>query len=679
MADSDKVDSEFADLYKKVLWGSFEEIDMDKAVKSVRLAVSRGMTGERDLFHVLLCTNDPGLHREALSLARKNIDDWGRLSLFRMYFNGVGTERDIKAALHTLYYDDTVMGSIKGPQFAFIINRGIFTCGDIVLCGTIERIRTLFCVCADFGVRPDYYICPGKELPGMFGKPCPKDGKRRCYIRFSADDGAIVGPGAVFLYHPYGEESDGGDSLLRPRSFPLEKGAPLVPRSVTDLKTVPRDAIVDTRILNEAGHCVSHKSNGDLDSCRIFLLEIWYRIGEGIYRKMKHKGGRFLITSFFPMGDNYRWLAKYEGIDYSDVTMAVTETARDHPFLQGVDGALLSRGEIDCIRVYLSMIYHEDRMIRFSPYQPLYPGNTYHGNLDTKLDTGEARRLREPALSVMGAILDVGRARKRVPIQIPRTVLLNPYGNSIKLRSEEENARVHDVMLELSRKFLERGYLVFTNTPLPEQKELPGTKRYGEDIITTVAQAASFDLIVTVFTGFMETVMYSKANLVVLNYSREDTRRRMAKSIGHDNYWELNVLDFETSVLASKIIGIMDNLPTDKPKRSVRNEERIMNIQDKSALFKKEEINMDLAHFLLYNSGKGEIRQLVSEGTNDPLLCCVGGLAMERGVQVPVDVKGAITWYRRAFDQGVVAVRGRIIKLKEDLKASETALASDKT
>jgi len=673
MGGSKKQKSGLNATYKKVLTGSFDEVDMDEAVESARRAFSKGEATEKELCYILLCTNDTELHEEALCLARKNIDDWGRLLLFKMYYNGVGTERDIKTALRTLYYDDSVMSATKGAQFKYIVNKDIFVYGDIVLCGTRKEVLSLFCVCANYGVRPDYYICPGEELPEMYGKPCPDDGERRCYIRFRTNGDIETGPGAVFVYHPFGEEPAGEDSLLLPRTFSSDNGAAIAPRNVRSLNRAPKNAVVDVRILNETGYCIGRKSSGDFESCSLETLEIWYRIGKGIYDRMKEKGGRYLVASYYPMGDNYRWLAKYDGIDYSDVTFAVTESARDHPVLQGVKGMLLSRGEISCIRVYLSMMYHEDPMVRMVPYQPLYPGTTFHGNLDTHLTVGEARRLKDPALNAMGTIPDVGRARYRAAPIIPRTVLLNPYGNSIGLRPEEESKKGYEAMLALSRRFLKRGYLVFSNTPFPDQKELPGTMRYEGDIVTTVAQASSFDLIVTVFTGFMETVMYSKANLVVLSYSRDNSRRRMARSLGRDNYWELNLLEYKTSVLASKVTRIMDDLPIDKPKRFCRNTERVMTIQEKAALFSKDEITDELVRVILYNAGKREIKNLVDEGTKDPLLCCVGGLALDRGVQVPVDKKHAILWYRRAGKQGVTLYMSRVSALKAELKASVEA------
>ncbi len=83
---------------------SFDMVDMDEKIASTREAVLSGRLKDKDLCNVLLCSDRKEHHVEAMELARKNIDEiWGKLWLFKMYFNGIGTERDIKAALHVLH------------------------------------------------------------------------------------------------------------------------------------------------------------------------------------------------------------------------------------------------------------------------------------------------------------------------------------------------------------------------------------------------------------------------------------------------------------------------------------------------------------------------------------------------------------------------------------------------
>jgi len=299
-------------------------------------------------------------------------------------------------------------------------------------------VNVLFCILAQYGIRPDRYICPGEQLSEMFGTPCPDDGEIRCYIRFSTNDSISTGPGAVFVYTPYGEEEDSGFNqllLVRKWSSEDEKSDVLVPKNTPQLNRFPRDSVVDIRPINETGVYLGRRTDGKFASYSTTKIDILYTIGKAMYEKMKKKGGRFMITSFYPMGDNYRWLAKYEGVDYSDVTYVVTESAKDLPGLMGVDGYTVSKGEIGCIRMYLSMRYHDDPQFMTVPYEPLYPGLMFHGDITANLSKGVSRRIKEPALSLMDPIEDVGKKMKRAAVEVPRSVLLNPYGNSIWTRT----------------------------------------------------------------------------------------------------------------------------------------------------------------------------------------------------------------------------------------------------
>ncbi len=100
-------------LFKQILRPCTSRIDIDDAISSARAAMERGEIKARDFCHILLCSDDSDHLAEAVELMRENIDEyWGRLWLFKAYFNGIGTERDIKAALHTLYSGDS---AIMGP------------------------------------------------------------------------------------------------------------------------------------------------------------------------------------------------------------------------------------------------------------------------------------------------------------------------------------------------------------------------------------------------------------------------------------------------------------------------------------------------------------------------------------------------------------------------------------
>jgi len=550
------------------------------------------------------------------------------------------------------------------------VNPEILVSGEIVICGTRDEVSVLFCILAQYGIGPDRYICPGQELSEIYGTPCPDDDEIRCYIKFSTNDDIPVGAGSVFVYTPYGKEEDSGcNQLLLAKGTTLKGGIPevLVTKDVVQLNRFSNDSIVDIRPINERGIYLGRKSDGKFASYTTSKIEVLYAIGKAMYEKMKKKGGRFMITAFYPMGDNYRWLAKYEGVDYSDVTYVVTETARDLPGLMGVNGYTVSRGEIGCIRMYLAMNYHEDKSVMTIPYAPLYPGIMFHGDLATQMLKGVARRTFEPALSLMDPITDVNKRMKRAAIEVPRSVLLNPYGKSIWTRTAKERESCAEVMLGLAKKFSRRGYLVFTNTPFPDQVELPGTKRYEGDITTTISQASSFDLVVTIFTGFMETVIYSDCNLLVLRYSDSNSRKWLASSLGRKNYWEINVLSDKPKTIVSKIIELFDEMDVGKKVVKTCKTERLLPIEEKAEIFKDWEINPLLNRTIFFTCGKNEVRKMLAKGRTNPLLCSLGAFELEKGYNGPVDYKKSILWYRRAVKNGATGFSGDIRRIRANL------------
>jgi len=108
MDSEDVVSSDSSGLYKWVIKGTLSPVDVEAAIAYFRKQASHDESSELNLCNALLCSNDPVHHSEAAELARKNIDGWGRYALFRMYFNGIGVERDIKAALHVFNSGDEI-------------------------------------------------------------------------------------------------------------------------------------------------------------------------------------------------------------------------------------------------------------------------------------------------------------------------------------------------------------------------------------------------------------------------------------------------------------------------------------------------------------------------------------------------------------------------------------------
>jgi len=101
--------------YGWVRSSTLSSVDVESTISYYRRKAAKAKVREKDLCQSLLCSNDPAHHAEAFELASRNADRiWGRLLLFKMYFNGVGTERDVKAALRVFYAGGDMLPS-RGP------------------------------------------------------------------------------------------------------------------------------------------------------------------------------------------------------------------------------------------------------------------------------------------------------------------------------------------------------------------------------------------------------------------------------------------------------------------------------------------------------------------------------------------------------------------------------------
>ena len=117
-------------------------------------------------------------------------------------------------------------------------------------------------------------------------------------------------------------------------------------------------------------------------------------------------------------------------------------------------------------------------------------------------------------------------------------------------------------------------------------------------------------------------------NPVVLSYSEKDTRKPFARSMGHDNYWELDVVDNDPEDMVSSIACIHDGVcGGKKPCRSV---EHVLSMEEVASLFGVQGMGPLMLDRLLSFGTSEEMRRLLSDGTEDSVLCRIGGRADKR-------------------------------------------------
>ncbi|MBR4504172.1 MAG: hypothetical protein IKP20_04275 [Candidatus Methanomethylophilaceae archaeon] len=677
-----------------------------KAARKVR---PKKVSEDKILCDELLCSSSPEDHSKAYEIASKHLGtQWGKYYAFRMEYLGIGTERNTKKAMKTLHTGTPLLRRQGRSPILFSINPAIFDYSKIVICGSPEELRVLYCVCFEYSVRPDYYKTdPGAKVLDIMGEECPNNKESKCYIMFDSAKRKYTKSTKCFYYHPSTEDYIPDESSLLLLDSRLATKDPTVRAEGKIKENLEKilaakgcsgrkcevvvlnpeihsrqmqvsdfdgPVFLDQRPFNEAGLYVStHRKRVDAVGS-LELIDIMYRLGRALYQKLRALGGRAIMCSFPHMGDNFRWLCRYDGLDYSDVTFVVAESSAMLPKLLGVKGTVISLKDSRCLRMYNSMLAEPDDSLLVVPFRPLYPAAAYFYDYQTNLATGISKRLHEPGL--IGFETENGELPKRSRFRNCHKILLNPYGNSVMHRSAVERDRDDRIMRALARLLLKEGFEVYTNAPFPDQKLLLHTKRYSASVEQMVHGIFEFDLVVTVFTGFMEALIPTGCNLVVLGYSNGDTRGSMASRFGSGSYWEFNVLEDKPIRIVMKVLKIAREV-SGNPSEDTPMPTNLMTLKERAQALSGLEIKESLLDIVVNSVCKGEVEDAMKEGSDDPLECCVIARFLEsRGEGT--DVTDAVSWYGKAAGAGVAWASERASTLAADPNESKAAIRKAK-
>jgi hypothetical protein len=115
---------------------------------------------------------------------------------------------------------------------------------------------------------------------------------------------------------------------------------------------------------------------------------------------------------------------------------------------------------------------------------------------------------------------------------------------------------------------------------------------------------------------------------VVLSYVEKDTRKPFVRSMGNDNYGDLDVVDNDPEDLVSRMADIYDGICGGK--KSCRPVEHVLSMEEVASLFGVQGMGPLMLDRLLSFGTPEEMRRLLSDGTEDPVLCRIGGRADKR-------------------------------------------------
>ncbi len=576
--------------------------DLEKAAEWIGQAVDMGAKwASNELVQLLLryTKNTELAYQKAFEICVENKnEDWAKKILPYLYYNGIGTEQNIKMA-KKMWIEQNVSGLSGNIEPAFVINPDLLQYDEIVLAGTKKEILLLFSICLQYNIRPDYYVTLSdcEELPEFYGnrlvlndKTWTKtDGKAflilsetklksvadECIFYIGADEpcsnvknrNELLTPSAIFENEQLLICMDRNIGLEMKFSKPiaytdeidsdLPNGKILIVCSsniaLIENLMKKNKVFVDFEPFYTSAAYIYNNSRNKIKTIDLTQINKRYEDGKAIFNELDPKY-QYLIAYDIAMGDQFRILSKRKGTDYSMRRFIVSEKAKDLLKVQNMEGLVISSEQHNSLITYMSMSENYHTNVLLLGYRPIYPGVGWKSDLNTIARTGSA--LEYNLIDIAGLNCNDPHYLNLISTEKKRKILLNPYGNNIRKRSSAETTKSYELFELLTIYLKDLGYSVYTNTPFTDQKEIPGTIRYEETIAEFVQNSTTFDFVISVFTGFIEVAMLTKVNLIVLNPGKE-TRIRYSKLCEHDNYWEYDILSKDVKHILDEIKNIV--------------------------------------------------------------------------------------------------------------------------
>lgn len=580
-----------------------------------------------ELFNEFMKNSSEDSIVKAFELCKRHSDEnWARVSLAKLYYSGLGCEKNCKKSIKCLLkcnHPGIILNN--GVRTLFCINEKILDCERIVLYGNLNEIKLLWTLLSQHNVKSDCVICDEDvQVPELLGKGLTLES-------ITISDAVVsVNPvsfniGMNFVYNcarctlnrmpllEINAEVSHDVSIVSDSEtgFPIEilkknidlhivdesetivllsKNPVFISKTLNQLLLASKKVFIDTNTINENFEILYAVRISDplspIEYSSIGFDEIYskYLIGKSIYNSISQTGMQYLTSSLGAMGDQYRRLARWQGADYSDTCIIVNHRARYLPEQFGINGLVLSMEDSRDLQSYILLEPEKKFNVTIVDNLELYPGLSKIA--DMYISTGEARiknnryiQTLKGAENCRAPMVNIGNSERVVP----GSILIVSGGVSSNHWKQDLMRSNEYVFTKIIEKLKNTGKCVYVNSA-DCKIELPNdVKSYAASISEFVEDSPKFDFIVCMFTGFMEVAMFTGANLAVISPMKTQSRRKFAEECLKDNYYEytLNIENPDKTVeeimdlYNAKIVGTAPRIKFaySSEKYSVKNED----------------------------------------------------------------------------------------------------------
>jgi len=606
-----------AQMYKN---GKGVKKDIFTSIKFIEEATKMDFRWRYQLMMTLLesSTNENGKRAFELCQEWSEEDERFKEMLIRMYWHGIGTERNRKTARRLIQEFEAFRKKyIIQPVRYF--TKEIFSFQNIVIWNSVKNGNPIICSCLQNNLDVKYIINESKEqedylTPSFLNSInaeeisklrncaiiiehsdflCEREKKTFpddvVFFIFSLKNEKYEGTNNLFVQNPQCQDIFIlGDENRHDFALKLEKEGVTVKGTLTfsglkercsqkeggdikllvAFKDIPKlksigAGINDDNIFMDYENDFSMKSDvlhgkgHRLES--LFNLCFNYEVGKKIYEQIENDSNDvYLLISDIALGDHYRYMCKanqYSEKYHVKAKVIVGESAKDLLDLFQYEGIVLKIIDKFALGAYLMLSMEENEKI-------FYLDQCFGTSLSRlSIPNGSPDGFADPSSTLLGIPLSQYDPiyYPKIKINLPldeynNSVLINPYGNWI-MKNSPDKIQSYDLLFrKIVHKLNSKGVTVYTNSINDTQPALPDTIVFRHTITDLTSVCRQFKHIVTIFTGFMEAMILTECNLSVISPDDGVSRKQMAKASGHVNYWEYYLDRNDLERLADEIV-----------------------------------------------------------------------------------------------------------------------------
>ena len=587
--------------------------DINVSIKWMRKAWDKRKISSWEYVDTLLMSKNPNDYRKAYRICKAGSEDDPRLkrTLWSMYWNGIGTDRDIAKA------EAMIRKHVKTKKISIIngvleINPELYDYDEVYAWYSSNKVSEIIADCIVSNIRLDGCIRAKNideimpAVPGVIDENtigwC--DDIKRAIILFVEDYSEFIHSnvkGADIFFKGITEtkshadarplyvrnhECDGLQTIVDVDKGNVHRnevsfgnfieflnaggdsGSVIIDSDdwieitkVLDSRSVTYYIDIEKHITNKSKIIMKIKQY-HLISLEYFTYQ--YMLGKGLYQDLPREGMPFLFDPSNQLGDLSRNMCKNNSREKKS-GIIINSNFEDIITLMGYENSISL--PTDCKMALDKYIgyeqkYYEESLVTTGP-RNYFPGNRMSTE-NLALAIGDNRNsgifaATEVSISPLINYDKMNFYKEAYDLQLKyeNVVILNPYGSTFTVQNPDYGKDAIKVLEQFADILLKKGYRIYTNSINDTQPAIRGSEVLRCSLFDLAHISKRCNCIVTVFTGLMEFLMLTESNVAVITPNKRESRLDISKQCVC-NYQEHYLDEASDSEIINRLLSFVE-------------------------------------------------------------------------------------------------------------------------